>query len=144
MVMKCDFTQIYAEVGTSYNVSYKLWRPLEIRLDALGKNIPILAEKLKTEDFVIDYILSAKRAIDSTYIMGPIFLRKRHRVEFSIFTPYRDIDDMVDRVEYVLAQLAVGIKLVFEKYGVDHTGVDDCISEVVELIRHDPLEYERA
>ena len=140
--MKCDFNQIYAEIGADFNLSHMLLRPLRVKLDALGKDIPFLAEKLKAEDFVIDYVISSKRAIDATYIMGPTYLRKRQRVEFSIFIPYREIADFGERIEYALGQVAVGIKLVFEKYGVDSSGVDECVKEMIALAKQSPKDYE--
>jgi hypothetical protein len=141
-MMKCDFTQIYAEVGAAFSLSHMLLNPLQQRLDALGKDIPFLAEKLKAEDFVINYIISAKRAIDATYIMGPTYLRKRARVEFSIFIPYRDIADFGERIDYVLGEVAKGIKLVFDKYGVDSSGVDECAQDMIALAKQSPLDYQ--
>lgn len=119
-----------------------LLNPLQLRLDVLDKNIPFLVEKLKAEDFVIDYVISSKRAISATYIMGPTYLRKRQRVEFSIFIPFRDIVDFGERIEYALEQVAVGIKLVFAKYGVGSDGIAECAQEVIALAKKNPKAYE--
>ncbi len=141
-MMKYDFTQIYAEVGVSFKLSHMLLNPLLAKLESLGKEIPFLAEKVKAEDFVLDFIISSKRGIDATYIMGPNYLRKRARVEFSIFVPYRQIADFGERIDYVLGQVAVGIKMVFDKYGVDSSGVDGCAQQMIALARKSPKDYE--
>lgn len=141
-MMKCNFTQIYAEVGAAYSLSHMLLNPLQQRLDALGKYIPLLGDKLKSDDFVLNFIISATRKNDSMYTKGPSFLPKRKRVEFSIFIPYREIIDFGERIEYVLGQLANGIKAVLEKYEVDTSGVDECVQELIVLAKQSPLDYQ--
>lgn len=64
-MMKCNFMQIYAEVGAAYSLSHMLLKPLRQKLDALEKNIPFLAEKLKATDFEICYTISATRDSDT-------------------------------------------------------------------------------
>ncbi|XLZ70880.1 hypothetical protein ABT364_02650 [Massilia sp. SR12] len=134
--------QIYAEVGASYDLSHKLLKPLLQRLNALGKNIPFLAEKLKVIDFEITYIISATRKTDNMYTKGPTFSRKRSCVEFVIFVPYREIADFSERIEFVIDHVGAGIKCIFEKYGIDSVGVDRCVEEVISLAKQRPLEYQ--
>ena len=141
-MMKCDFTQIYAEIGAAYSSSHMLLNPLQQKLDALGKNIPFLAEKLKADDFEINYIISATRKFDSMYTKGPLFLHKRKRVEFAIFVPYREIADFGDRIGFVLRQVAAGIKAILEKYSIDNSGVDGCVEEIIALVKQRPLDYQ--
>lgn len=141
-MMKCKFMQIYAEVGASYDLSHKLLKPLLQKLNALGKNIPFLAEKLNAIDFEITYIISATRKAENMYIKGPTFLRKRNSVEFVIFVPYREIADFAERMEFVLSNVEAGIKGILEKYDVDNVGVDRCIEEMKLLAKQRPLEYQ--
>jgi hypothetical protein len=141
-MMKFDFAQLYSEIGTDFNLSGMLLKPMRAKLDALGRSIPVLAEKLQADDFVIDFMISARRAARETTIGGPRYLRKRQRVEFSILIPFRDIADFGERVDYVLGQVALGIKLVFDKYGVDNGGVDACAQEMIALAKADPKAYQ--
>lgn len=141
-MMKCGFMQIYAEVGARYRLSHMLLNPLQQKIDALGKNIPFLAEKLKADDFEITYIISATRKADDMYIKGPTFLYKSRCVEFVIFVPYREIADFGERIEFVLDHVGAGIKRIFEKYGIDSAGVERCMEEMILLAKQRPLDYQ--
>ena len=141
-MMKSQFTQIYAEVGVAFDLPHLLLKALRAKLDALGKTVPVFAKRFKTDDFVIDYIISATRRSGDLHVKGPGFLRKRPRVEFSIFIPYVEIADHGERMAYVLDQVGAGIREVLERYGVDSSGVEDCVREMIALVQSGSQDYQ--
>jgi hypothetical protein len=140
--MKFDFTQLYAEVDTDFDLSHMILRPLRLELDSLGKNILPLALKLKSDDFTLKFIISATRKSSVLKVKGPLFLYKRKHVEFSLFIPYAEFGSFIERIEYVLLQISTGIKSVLFQYEVDDDGIDAKVQKIFALVKENPMAFE--
>lgn len=139
--MKISFTQIYAEVGTSFGLSGALLTVLAKRLNGLKKDIPSLREKRGWKDFTIVLIITATRKSDELQVKGPLWLRKTPVVEFAVHIPYREFACLEEQVAYVLHQLGQGLVSLFDKYGGDSTGLADVFAQVTQVVENDPPAY---
>ena len=142
VIMKFNFTQIYAEVDTDFDLSHMILRPLRGELDSLGMNIPLFANKLNAEEFTLTFIISATRKSNALDVKGPLFLYKRKQVEFSLFIPYVEFENFFKRIEYVLLQVLMGIKSVLLRYDVDVEGIDSKFQKISSLVQENPKAFE--
>ena len=139
--MKFDFSQIYPEIDTDFDLSGMLLELLCERLDSLQKEINHYNKKFQGDDYSIVFIISATRNKVSLETKGPRFLRKSREVEFALHIPYKEIKDFDAKVSYVLNHIAQGIIFVLKKYESDPTGIEETIQDVIKTVRNSGEKY---
>ncbi|CNC63846.1 Uncharacterised protein [Yersinia pseudotuberculosis] len=140
--MNIQFSQIYAEVDTSYDITNTVLTPLRHYLVMLNKNIMHYNKLFNADDYSIVFIISATRN-DKELVKGPTTLSKKKKVEFVIFIPYKELKTFAEQMSYVLDYIAEGIIFVFNKYKTDPSGVKEAVEEVKKMIMDDPDKYQK-
>lgn len=121
--MNIQFSQIYAEVNTSYDITNTILAPLRNYLNGLDKNINHYEKLFLTDDYSVIFIILATRKNNEIIVKDPTPLSKKKQVEFVIFVPYKEISSFTDQMSYILDCIAEGIIFVFDKYKTDPSGV---------------------
>ncbi|MDN7225418.1 hypothetical protein QZL56_19505 [Providencia stuartii] len=140
--MKILFSQIYAEIDTSYDITNSVLIPLKNNLDALDKNIIHYEKLFKTNDYSVVFIITSTRG-NSPLVKGPTTLSKKKKVEFVIFIPYKESTSFTERICHAIDYIEKGIIFVFDKYKSDSSGVKEVFEELKALIINDPEKYQQ-
>lgn len=140
--MNIQFSQIYAEVNTSYDITNTVLIPLTNRLDSLNKGIIHYENLFHSIDYSIVFIISATRQ-DKELVKGPTTCSKKKKTEFVIYVPYKEFKEFTEQIYYILDYIAEGIIFVFNKYKTDSSGIKDAVEEVKVLIANSPEKYQK-
>jgi len=141
--MQFKLTEIYSEEGAEYYIPYEVVRLLSEKLNQLGKSIPYYQTMFKSSEYMLLLYISATLLSDKLTIPRPIVLKKKGIIEFFIKIPFKKCDDFASSMDYVLSYIENGVLMIFDKYKVDQSGVQESFVAVKKNIHENQQFYKK-
>jgi hypothetical protein len=127
--MKVYFTQIYADVGVNFNISYKVTNELTDRVnkELIDENV---FELKHGEGYKLGFVISAKKGIDDMVIKGPSTSGRYKTVEYVLYLPYEKVMESPDQLRTILHYVSKGVTSVLSAYNATSCGIDVLLSDL--------------
>lgn len=130
--------QFYIEAGASFPFSLFFQKWFGKNLTEFSNGWGINIEKYP-EDFDLIFRISSKTKINEIEIKGPSIFKKDKNVEFTIFIPYRKIEQGdIDGIKVVCRSLIHAIELVFLEIGISPSILRSRSQEMIDAIVNNP------
>lgn len=114
--MKISFTQIYAEVGATFDLPFEFLSLIKDELSSTGFSIEKLKKKYGEAEFTLVLILTASSKLSAVEVKGPVYQRKLPKVEYALWIPHARHSSRVESLLYVTKSILDGIALLASKY----------------------------
>lgn len=141
--MNIDFTQMYVEPGSYYNIPGKALERLSDELNQLSLKIPALQTQFKTDDYTLMLVISAKKNQDKAEVKGPKIRHSSKEAEFALYLPWVNCADFSQEITHVFRWISESIKTLLSRYEIQTSGVSAAAERAIEDILREPEKYQR-
>lgn len=135
-----DSCSIYAEVGYSFEISHKIYKLIDEKLNQIIKPDGIF--KTKYQGYQLVFITSTRSDLKELLIMGPTISRRYKVVEYVLYIPYYPVINSENYLKTFLDYYEDGVKKVLEIVKIDSTPIASIFADIKGEVVDNPF-YEK-